>query len=113
MAHKAENSYCLALYRKSLPTSVAINQPGNSQGRNMFQKEGNEFKFGLKGTQIETSIKSWKTRQTMKTGLAFLLGSLSQKVIIKSLKLFKKEHRKGKKETKYSFRSWKKEPEMQ
>lgn len=27
------------------------------QGRNMFQKEGNELKFGHKGTQIETSVK--------------------------------------------------------
>lgn len=57
MAHKAKNTYCLALYRKSLPTSVAIINQGTQGGRNMCQKEGNELKFGHKGTQIETSVK--------------------------------------------------------
>lgn len=35
---------------------VVINQPENLGGGEggMFQKEGNEFKFGYKGTQIET-----------------------------------------------------------
>lgn len=66
----------------------------------MFQKEGNELKFGHKGTQIETSVKKLGEKiQTMKTGLVFLFGNPSQKVITKSLKLFKKEHRKWRKKT--------------
>lgn len=72
MPHKDKNIYCFALYRKSLPTSVAMNQPGKTGvwgrgggvGRNMFQKEGNEFKFGHKSTQIETSVKKMGETKT-------------------------------------------------
>lgn len=49
----------------------------------------------------------------MKTGLGFLFGNLSQKVITNSLKLFKKEHRKGRKKTGNSFRRLKKKLETQ
>lgn len=45
--------------------------------------------------------------------LGFLFGNLSQKVITKSLKFFKKEYRKGRKKTGSSFRRGMKELDMQ
>lgn len=49
----------------------------------------------------------------MKTRLGFLFGNLSEKVFAKSLKLFKKKHRKGREKTGNSFRRWKNELGMQ
>ena len=62
-----------------------------------FRRKETEFKFGHKGTQIETSGKKTelKTNCGGRTRLEFSSRNLSQKVITKSLQLLKKENRKG------------------
>lgn len=67
MAHKAQNNLQSGPLQEGvcqplLPLSTR--EPGCAGwGGDMFQKEGNELKFGHKGSQIKTSVKKLRGKK--------------------------------------------------
>lgn len=64
---KPKTIYSLAPYRKESANLCCHYQLGNlgaqGGGGDMFQKEGNELKFGHKGSQIKTSVKKLRGKK--------------------------------------------------